>query len=190
MRLLPRSLKWRAILLTLLGLAAVIGTAGYVWWRPIWLHTQSQVEIVCLREDPHPVTRGLARGEIGPQTDIEQMISAHRPDELLRSGQFVRASYYTDRGADRGGTHVVAVNGRPACASFCTGGQHTIFFDHLTREENRAFTDATPENEPLRSDAVRAGHRAIAGVAGYRAASDWPPWHKLIAQSQPENEGR
>jgi hypothetical protein len=186
MRLWPKSLKWRTILLTLLGLVAVGGTVVYVWGRPIKNHVREQLEIFGLRDDPHLVTRGLARGEIGPNTSIEELIACHPPDEVLRSGRFVRASYFTDRG----GTHVVAVNGRPARASFCALGQHTTIFDHLTREEDRTFTDATPENEPHRSDAVRAGHRAVAGVAGYQASCDYPPYHLLLNETETEKEGR
>jgi hypothetical protein len=97
-------------------------------------------------------------------------MAAHPPDEVVRSGRFVRASYYSDRA----GTHVVAVDGHPARASFCRLNQHTVFFDHLTAEENRAFWPMTPENEPLRSDSERTGHRAVAGIAGYHATCQYP----------------
>lgn len=169
MRLVPKSLKWRAILLTLLGLVSVVVSVWFTFGRQIGWAVEDRWNVLRLRYDPHPVTRGLACGDIGPHTSVEEMIVAHPLDVLLRSGRFVRTSYYTNVS----GTHVIGVNGRPACASFCALNQHTIFFDHLTRDENRAVTDMTPENGRHRPDEVRAGHRAVAGVAGYEAACTW-----------------
>lgn len=185
MPLLPRSLKWRVRLLTLLGLAAVGGSVWSVFGRKISFSVENQWAIFGLRDDPHPVTRGLARGEIGPHTPIEELIAAHPPDELIRSGRFVTASYYSDRG----GTHVVAVDGRVAQARLC-GSQYVYFFDHLTTDEFRAVGLMTLVNEPAWPESVRAGHRAVAGVAGYEGTCHWRPWHRPAVEDEPDPEGR
>ena len=171
MRLWPKSLKWQAVLLTLVGLLAVGVSGWFTFGQSIRYAIGNQVEIHSLRGDPHPVTRGLARDEIRAGMSVEELIATHTPDELFRSGQFVRAYYLSERG----GTYVVAVDGRVARGAFCALGQHTVFFDHLTADENSVFWPILPENEPLRTNGQRTAHRAAAGVAGYCAACDWPP---------------
>ena len=150
MRLLPKSLKWRVILLTLVGLTAIGVSVWVAFGRDIIDTLFHHGRISSLRNSPHPVTRGLARGEIGPHTPVEELMATHPPDKVFRSGRFVRISYYWGQ---PGRTHVVAVDGRLLYASYCFEGR-TVFFDHRTADEDKALRSILPAGglEPLRDE--------------------------------------
>lgn len=186
MRLFPKSLRWRVILLTLLGLTAIGVSVWATFGRAIEAAVRRQLVLLALRDDPHPVTRGLARGEIGPHTSIEELIAAHPPDDLRRSGRYVRATYRSRRGV----THVVAVDGRPAAAMHWGWFEEgATFFDHMTPDENNPFYPMTMDAEWSRE--VRdyyLAHAALGGVAGHWGGMQYRD--PLDDVSDVESEGR
>src|SRR5262245_29097945 len=120
MPLLPRSLKWRTILLTLLGLAAVLGPVGYFYWRPMCGYVQNQLQIIHERDSAHPVARGLARGEIRAGMSVEELIVTHPPKRVTRHGRFVDVDY--EHGPD-----LIAMDGK-LVGAIERNGRGTIFF--------------------------------------------------------------
>lgn len=175
MRLIPRTLKWRAILLTLLGLVAVGGTVGYVWWQPIREYIHNQSAIARLREDPDPLTRALARGEVRAGTSVADLTTTYTPVDVIRSGRYTQFSYPN-------GLTILAKDGRLAYAIHW--GEGAVFFDTMEAGEFSDFLRGYLQDqntESRLSDAQRDWHRsdtdsshsAVAGVAGYTSTANW-----------------
>jgi hypothetical protein len=159
MRLWPRSLKWRTILLTLLGLVAVGGTAGYVWWRPIRGYVSNQMEIWKDRDSEHPVTRGLARGEIRAGSSVEELIATHPPKRVARHGRFVDVTY-----AD--GPCLTAMDGKLVLAYLGWCSQSTVYFNHLSPAEEREWSDSSSAELDRRIEEWKNLHGAVGGLMG------------------------
>lgn len=159
MRMWPRSLKWRTILLTLLGLVAIGVTAGYMWWRPIWEHLKWQREMATLRESPHPLTRKLARGEVRPGASIEELLEQYPPVKLWRFGRFTEAHYGNN-------PDLIAMDGRLVFARSGWGTSGTIVFNTMSPAEEREWSESWSEYYDRRSDGRKAAHGAVGGLMG------------------------
>lgn len=175
MRLLPRSLKWRTRLLTLLGLAGVIGTALYVWWRPITGFVSQRVATVEFWNDPDPLTRGLARGEFREGSPVDELIAAHPPQHTIVYDRYTQLDYPN-------GVTVLARDGRLVYATHLV--ERATFFNSLGDRElwgyfcgysNHLDTEARLQEEQDRWDRFydHDPHIAVAGVAGNASTSDW-----------------
>ena len=175
MRLWPKSLKWRTILLTLLALVAVIGTVLYVWWRPITGFVSQRVATVEFWDDSDPLTRGLARGEIREGSQVDELIAAYPPQHTIVYDRYTQLHY-------QNGVAVLARDGRLAHA--CYIPERATFFDSLDVGEYWAFacgwvkqtqTDDRLQGEQDRWDRFynHDPHIAVAGVAGNTSTADW-----------------
>jgi len=137
MRLWPKSLKWRTILLTLFGLLSVLVSVGVFCGRDIYRAVRQHAGNFELRDDPDPIVRALARGEIHSGSDIEEVKAKYPPKHETRIAEFVQFEYPGPQGYQHG-PHIIAVNGRLAFArqseyrSYCPSHE---FFDTLTEQE-------------------------------------------------------
>jgi len=165
MRLWPRSLKWRTILLTLLGLVAIGGTAGYVWWRPIGGYISNQIAIWKDRDDAHPVTRGLARGEIRAGMSVEELIATHPPKCVDRHGRFADVRY-----AD--GPTLTAMDGKLVLAQLGWCSHSTIYFNTLSATEEKEWSDSSSAEYDRKIEEKMNAHGSVGGLMGC-AAYDW-----------------
>lgn len=142
MPFLPRSLKWRTILFTLVGLLSIGLSVWATWGRDIEfaireqmaIH-ENQLRIRNLREDQDPVMRGLARGEIRAGDSVEELIAAHPPERVARHERYVELEYsFWLKVVAKDGQLVMAVlRGAGACSP------STVFFNHLTANDELAI---------------------------------------------------
>jgi hypothetical protein len=160
MPLLPRSLKWRVRLLTLLGLAAVLGPLGYFYWRPVKGYVLNQLAIIRERDDPNPVTRGLARGEIRPGSSVDELEAAHPPKRAYQYGRFRELCY-------ENGPTVTAMDGKLVCAVDGWCSHAILFFNTLTPAEEMEYSASVSSYWDERAEQSKAPHRAVGGVMGY-----------------------
>jgi hypothetical protein len=163
MPLLPRSLKWRTILLTLLGLFAVGVSAWWTFRVRVSAFVSQQFALARLRNGDDPVAREFARGRFAPDTPLDELLAEHPSPDVLRYDRYTLVMY------EPGGVAVLAVDGRVRKANTRGPGWHS-FFDTLTPAEQSAndlaFTrwQAAGEFEQ---------QSALAAVAGPAAAG--PP---------------
>lgn len=170
MRLWPKSLKWRTILLTLLGLMGVIGTAGYVWWRPINRYVYNQLQIMHERDSADPVARGLARGEIRAGSSVDDLIAAHPPKRVDHFGRFTDVTYPNS-------LTVIAVDGKLTFAQYGWCSHSTIFFNHFTPADAQEYEACAAADHERRMEEARCQHSAVCGVAAMMP--HYSPFHKL-----------
>jgi hypothetical protein len=120
MKLIPRSLKWRTILLTVWVLTSVFGTVWYFYGRDIEQHIARGIGNYRLRDSEDAVVRGFARGEFGPGSSVVELIEKHPPSHVKRWGRFTNVTYED--------VFVVAMNGKLLCA---IGPEGHTFFDQM-----------------------------------------------------------
>lgn len=176
MRLWPKSLKWRTTLLTLLGLVAVGGTVGYVWWRPIGGCVSNQMQIWKDRDSAHPVTRGLARGEIRAGSSVDELIAAHPPKRVERHGRFMDLRY-----AD--GPTVTAMDGKLILAQLGWCSHSTIYFNRLSLAEEKEWSASSSAEYDRQIEEKMLSHGSVGGLMGfveyhhrYRELAHPPPY--------------
>ncbi len=158
MRLWPKSLKWRTILLTLLGLVAVGGTVGFVWWREIWDHFNWQKQMATLRESPHPLTRKLARGEVRAGDSINEVMASYPPERVWQIGRFTEAHYGNN-------PDLIAMDGRLVFARSGWGTPGTIIFKVMSPAEEREWSEGWTAYYDLQIEDWKCRHSALCGVA-------------------------
>jgi hypothetical protein len=170
MRVWPKSLKGRTILLTLLGLMGVIGTAGYVWWRPIRGYVHNQLQIIRERDSDDPVVRGLARGEIRAGSSLDDLIAAHPPKRVERFGRFADV-YFAN------GVMVIAVDGKLVFAREGWCSHCTVFFNHFTPADSQEYESCSAANHDRQVEEWKNAHGAVGGFAG--CVEYWAPLRNL-----------
>lgn len=109
MRLWPHSLRWRTILLTLLGLIAV-GVS--VWWTfraDISAFVKRQQLLASMRKCRHPLDNALGDGELREGMSVEEWAAAHPPETCTRHDRLVTLRY--EGTVRRDSLRVVAVDG-------------------------------------------------------------------------------
>jgi hypothetical protein len=178
MRLWPKSLRGRTNLLTLLGLVAVVGTAGYVWWRPINGYVYHQLRIIRERDSAHPVARGLARGEIRAGSSVDDLIAAHPPKRVDRFGRFADVTYDDC-------LTLIAVDGKLVFARHGWCSHSTIFFNHFTPADSQEYEACSVAEDARRMEDDRCPHRAVCGVAAMMP--NYHPFH-MLANPAPYTE--
>lgn len=120
MRLWPKSLKWRAILLTMLvtasslSVACVLNLSTVAGWANTarhWVEDQHdrQKKIDQLKHSEHAFHRDLARGEFGRGSSAEEWFAKHPPSWCARHDNYITAFYETEERIDQ---VVVAQDGK------------------------------------------------------------------------------
>lgn len=189
MRLIPKSLKWRTLLLTAWALAVVFGTIWYFHGGDIKRYVNRHRENYRLRDHDDPVIRGLARGEIGPGASIDEFIATHKPKRVLRHGRFVEVGHQS--------VVLVAMDGKLISAYY---GGH-IFFYQLSEADELAHLASRSNFFEQERQAWRDRHAAVAGFGflpsnlgiksppdtGFHIRSPGPRWRDL---SRPARAGR
>lgn len=160
MRLWPKSLKWRTILFTLVGLTAVIGTAGYIWWRPISRYVSNQLQIIHERDNAHPVTRGLARGEIRAGSSLDELIAAYPPKRVQRFGRFADVDY-------KDGPSLIAVDGNLVFARYGWCSHATIFFNHFSPALEQEYSSSSSAEYDRQIEEKMLSHGSVGGLMGF-----------------------
>ena len=111
MRLIPRTLKWRTILLTLLGLAAV---GASVWWTfraEISAFVKRQQTLDKLRHSPHALDRTVGSGELRAGMPVVEFVTTHPPKSRLRHDEYETLMFEGSHRLSTGSLRVIAVDG-------------------------------------------------------------------------------
>jgi hypothetical protein len=109
MPLLPRSLKWRTILLILLGLIAVGVSAWWTFRADITAYIKLQQQLARFRDSTQPIDRAVGNGGIRVGMPVDEWVAAYPPKCRIRHDEYETLSY--DANARRGRMTVIAVDG-------------------------------------------------------------------------------
>lgn len=113
-----------------------------------------------MSQECHPVWRELNWGRIHAGQNVEQVIADTRPVEVERYGEFVRLNY--QEGLYFTGVTIIAKNGRLASATAWSCTWARVFFDDLTADDWKAYSDAYEAHwEPLRKRRGAAEQAAV-----------------------------
>jgi len=146
--------------LVLLPLLALVACA---WQFRIWSWRDLQVYRMMSREC-HPVWRDLHWGRIRSGQDVEEVIAATNPVRVERYGEFVRLNY--QEGLCFTGVTITAKDGRLASAAAWSCTWDRVFFNELTEEDWKAYSDAYEAHwGPIRKQREEA-ERVAADRAG------------------------
>jgi hypothetical protein len=182
MPLLPRSLKWRAILLTLLVTASSLIVAYFLnrstvdgWWGDVelWMKEQRerQERIDRLKESDHPYLRALARGEFGRGSSADEWLAKHPPTECIRHDNYVTMIYGEGHLLC---PHVIARDGKLVHAHCGAFTFLTEFFTFRNEGEQTAWSDSF-KRWAQDDNATHAAVIGVAPLARGRDARDFPP---------------
>lgn len=182
MRLWPKSLKWRTILLTLLVTASSLVVAYFVnrsavdgWCDDVhgWMKEQRdrQERIHRLKSSDEPFLRDLARGEFGRGSSADEWLAKHPPTECIRHDNYVTMLY------GRGNflsPQVIAQDGKLVHAHYGAFTFLTEFFTFRNDAEETAWGDSFRKWD-RDQNAARAAVIGVAPLARGRDARDFPP---------------
>lgn len=172
MRLWPKSLKWRTILLTILVVASSCGVTCLLkpslvddWVFPArkWVEYQleRQERIDRLKESEHAFHRDLARGEFGRGSSADEWFAKHPPTECMRHDNYITA-YYAN--VNMYIVQVVIAQDGKLIQAYC-GPTHTEFFTFRTKADENDYADSFKR--------WHRGHcAAMPAVLGVAAVSD------------------
>jgi hypothetical protein len=182
MKLTPRSLKWRAIWVTLLASVSTLASV-YYWQKSTidgwvsdvrseyasWREMLDRIERMKTGNDP--VLRDLARGEFGRGSSVDEWLAKHPPTDCIRHDNYVTAIY-----GKMGliSPHVVAEDGRlvhAGCGAFTFS---TEFFTFRTEADQKRWSKSIHREWQFEL-AAQAAVVGIAPLARYRDASYFPP---------------
>ncbi len=167
MRLLPRSLKWRAILLTLLGLVAV---GGSVWWTfraDISAFVKRQQVLDDLRKSPLAIDQCIGGGQFHVGVSVEEWIAAHPPKSHIRHDEYDTLTYQLT--VRRDSPRVIAVNGAIVFADTESGQPKNALAGNLSPDESAAYWRSF-----LRWQARQTvGQAAVCGIAHPASQNPW-----------------
>jgi hypothetical protein len=177
MRLLPRSLKWRTVLLTLLGLVAV-GVSG--WWTfrtQISAYVKQQQTLDKLRRSPHAIDRAVGSGELRVGMSVDEFAATHPPRDRLQHDEYDTLSYEGNHRRDS--IRVIAVNGRIVFAGERVDEPAGVFVGGMSADECGAYIASIRRW----SERYIVGRAALGGVAGCGSLDRWmfptPPGEDL-----------
>ena len=155
-----RWFKLPAVLLVAL-LAVTLGCASYfrVWsWRDLRAYQG-------MSQECHPVWRELHWGRIHTGQDVERVIADTQPARVERYGEFVRLNY--QQGLSFTGVTITAKNGRLATAAAGSCTWDRVFFNELTEDDWKAYSDAYEAHwRPIRKKRAEAEPGAAADGGG------------------------
>lgn len=164
MRLWPKSLKWRTILLTLLGLVAV-GVS--VWWTfraDIAVFVRQQKTLSVLRNSPHALDRAVGNGELRVGVSVDEWAAAHPPRSRCRHDEYDTLMY---EGNHRyAPLRVIAVDG---VIVFAGTDITDPLVGVLSSDESAAYFNSLKRWSARRI----AGLTAVSGVAGSGSLDRW-----------------
>jgi hypothetical protein len=149
MRLWPKSLKWRAILLTLLVTASSCGVTCLLnpsmvddWVFPArkWVEHQveRQKEIDRLKESEHASLRDLAHGEFGRGSSADEWFAKHPPTQCFRHDNYITAHYLRDEF----GIFLVVISRDSELIHAHIGYTYYDFFTFRTKAEEKDYADS------------------------------------------------
>jgi hypothetical protein len=135
-------------------LLAIIALTACAWYFRIWSWRDLQVYRMMSREC-HPVWQNLHWGRVHMGQNVEEVIVATKPVRVERYGAFVLLSY--QEGLCFTGVTITAKNGRLACATAWSCTWDRVFFDEMTREDWKAFSEAYEAHwQPIRKQREEA----------------------------------
>lgn len=169
MRLWPKSLKWRAIVLTLIVTASSCGVTcllnpsmvdEWVFTARVWMRNQleRQERIDRLKESEHASLRDLARGEFGRGSTADEWFAKHPPTWCVRHDNYITAYYARDEEII---LEVIAQDGELIHAHI--GYTYYDFFTFRTKADQNAHADSLTRW-------VRFNNLTLPGVVGVAAA--------------------
>lgn len=179
MRLWPKSLKWRTILLTLLGLGGS-ATVAYLLNRTAvdgWVTgVQKQIQAAEIRQDrlgisknsPHAPIRDLGNGLFRRGSSADEWFAKHPPARRRQHDEYVAATY------EEGGLTVIARDGRLVFArsTLCE------YFGFASEADDEAYQ----ESHARWLQEYFSARAAVVGVAPDAIALR--PWHYLPPASR------
>ncbi len=182
MRLWPRSLKWRTILLTLLVTASSLVVAYFVnrsavdgWCDDVqgWMKEQRerQERIDRLKSSDEPFLRDLARGEFGRGSSADEWLAKHPPTECIRHDNYVTMIYGDGHLLS---PHVIAEGGKLVHAHCGWFEIYTEFFTFRSEIAKNAWSESFKRWH----QGYNATMPAVLGVAAVSQrfdARDFPP---------------
>ncbi len=167
MRLIPRTLKWRTILLTLLGLVAVGVSLWWTFRAEINAFVKRQQLLDKMRNCRHTFDNALGNGELREGMPVEEWVAAHPPKSRFRHDQYESLIY--EGSARRDSLCVIAIDGVIVFAGTdTTQPEHTIV-GSLSPTEVRAY-DASVRR--WRQNQI-AGRAAVFGVVCAGSPERW-----------------
>jgi hypothetical protein len=137
MPLVPRSLKWRTILLTLLGLIAV-GVSG--WWTfraDVTAYIKLQQTLAKFRDSTQPIDRAVGGGGIRAGMPVDEWADAFPPKYRFRHDEYQTLRY--DASARREKMTVIAVDGKVVFAGTDENRLECSFAGRLSPDEVVAY---------------------------------------------------
>ena len=181
MRLIPKSLKWRAVICGLVAgvFVAYVGfgtsTGRHVLYRLVW--GEDALAIRYLRDAEYPLVRDLARGEIRTGDSFDELVTKYRLDDVTAHGEYHTAGF-SGSCLCGGNGRVMAKNGRLVFACQDIGPHYYTFFDthtpeeHATAEASLMTAEVTKRRQWVVSSAAVLG---VAAIARRAQASEFPP---------------
>jgi hypothetical protein len=147
-----------------LVLLLFVGLISCAWYFRIWSWRDLQVYQM-MSQECHPVWRDLYWGRIHSGQNVEDVIEATQPVRVERYGEFVRLNYQESLSFT--GVTIMAKNGRLASASAWSCTWNRVFFDELTQEDWKAYSDAYEAHwQPIRKKREEAEQQGAAPDRG------------------------
>jgi hypothetical protein len=131
-----------------LVLFVLVGVISCAWYFRVWSWRDLQI-YQAMSSECHPVWRDLHWGRIHSGQDVEEIIEGTNPVRVERYGAFVRLNY--QKGLCFTGVTITSKDGRVASAAAWSCTWNRVFFDELTEDDWKAYSDAYEAHwQPIR----------------------------------------
>lgn len=149
-----------------LVLVLLISLLSCAWYFRIWSWREFQVYQMMSREC-HPIWQDLHWSRVHAGQHVEKLIATTKPVRVERYGAFVQLNYQGGDGMLHfTGVTITAKNGRLASAAAWSCTWDRVFFDDLTSEDRKAFSEAYEAHwQPIRKKRQEA-EQAVASDRG------------------------
>jgi hypothetical protein len=135
-------------------LLALFALTACAWYFRIWSWRDLQVYRMMSRECHH-VWQDLHWGRVHSCQNVEDVIATTKPVRVERYREFVRLNY--QKGLCFTGVTITAKNGRLASAVAWSCTWDRVFFDELTQDDWKAYSDAYEAHwQPIRKQEEEA----------------------------------
>ncbi|MCU0704946.1 MAG: hypothetical protein MUF18_13295 [Fimbriiglobus sp.] len=175
------SLKWQTLLLTLLGVIAIVVSVWWTYRGQIRTFAQRQQTLAALRSSPHAIDRDLGVGRIRVGMTVDELVAAHPPKSRTRHDDYDTLIY--DGNHRRDSLRVIAVDGVVVYAGGTSERPSEQFAGGLSRGEEAAYT----------ASILRWSKRCLAarmGLVGVAASVGTNPSELPTAQTDEPSDGR
>lgn len=167
MRLWPKSLKWRTVLLSLLGLVGVVVSGWWTFRVQINAFVKQQKTLNALRHSPHALDRTVGSGELRVGASVEEFAAAHPPKSRLRHDEYETLRY--EGNVRRNSLVVIAVDGVIVFAGTDYDGPAGELVGRFSADDAAAYRAS------IRRWSARhtVGKAAVCGIASTGSQNPW-----------------